>query len=635
MTFVLLFFVCYMYGTQKKLIESWIEAAIIWVGLAYFSLECLSLCSAITFLSLFIFWLLMSLIMIMYIWKKGWGGVIKRFLLIIYNVLRDNKIWVFLSAGLLIMALTTVPYNWDSMTYHFARIANWAQNQSVAHYTTSNVKQLVNPMLAEFVSLHVYVLSGENDYFFNLPQCISALINVWLVYEIAKKIGCTRFYAQIAAFIFYTCPIAFGEALATQGDQFTGLWLLIFVYYYLDMIDEEYNFIFDRKTIKTCLIMGICISYGYLSKPSVLIGVAFFVLALFVQCIRRKDSVLCLAKLLFLVVPVMVIILVPELLRNIYSFGSISVPGTGQRQLVGTLSPLYVLVNGLKNYAFNLPTIYIEKSDHYVAAIVYLIARALGVAIDDPSIAEDGRVFSLHVARTYGHDTAVNPVIGWGLIFCMPWVIYRIKRMENKKARFYIVVAVIAFLLFCCTARWEPFVSRYMVGYLALICPVLSYLAEDFALFKQNKVCTWPAAILIFVCCVELVGLGTFHIKVILSERNDRFKGYFHNCTYIYDDYQEVCDLVLNKTNEGDDIGLLLKGNAYEYPIWQGLRGHGYSIRHIMISNQSSKYEKSDFIPDFIIASQGHGESLEYKEKKYYLCKECEDNAELCLYYSK
>lgn len=79
MTFVLLFFVCYMYGTQKKLIESWIEAAIIWVGLAYFSLECLSLCSAITFLSLFIFWLLMSLIMIMYIWKKGWGGGNKTF----------------------------------------------------------------------------------------------------------------------------------------------------------------------------------------------------------------------------------------------------------------------------------------------------------------------------------------------------------------------------------------------------------------------------------------------------------------------------------------------------------------------------------------------------------------------------
>ena len=103
--------------------------------------------------------------------------------------------------------------------------------------------------------------------------------------------------------------------------------------------------------------------------------------------------------------------LLPELLRNISSFGSISLSIAGQRQLVGTIKPAYILINGLKNYAFNIPTIYIPRSRHWMEAIVYRMAGILNVVIDDPCISEDGREFFLHEARTYGHDTAANDVI--------------------------------------------------------------------------------------------------------------------------------------------------------------------------------------------------------------------------------
>lgn len=158
----------------------------------------------------------------------------------------------------------------------------------------------------------------------------------------------------------------------------------------------------------------------------------------------------------------------PEVLRNISSFGSISLPVAGQRQLVGTVKPAYVLVNGLKNCVFNFPTVYIPRSRHWMEAVVYHMAGILNVAIDDPSISEDGRVFFLHESRTYGHDTAVNDVIAWCFLLCLIWGVYRFRKQKNETGKLYAVSAAVLFILFCCIVRWEPFVSRYMVSYLAL-----------------------------------------------------------------------------------------------------------------------------------------------------------------------
>lgn len=81
----------------------------------------------------------------------------------------------------LYMAFRTVPYNWDSMTYHLTRIVHWVQNGSVAHYACHDISQISGPPLAEFVNLHVYVLSGNTDYLVNLLQAASYIISGILV----------------------------------------------------------------------------------------------------------------------------------------------------------------------------------------------------------------------------------------------------------------------------------------------------------------------------------------------------------------------------------------------------------------------------------------------------------------------
>ena len=53
------------------------------------------------------------------------------------------------------IALFAVPITWDSMTYHLARVAHWAQDHTVAFYPTHVVRQLYPPPWAEYAMLHL------------------------------------------------------------------------------------------------------------------------------------------------------------------------------------------------------------------------------------------------------------------------------------------------------------------------------------------------------------------------------------------------------------------------------------------------------------------------------------------------
>lgn len=624
---VLLLFITIHCREKGKMIEAWTKAVIIWMLVAYFSLEILSVFSAVTFLALACLWGVLDLSLAIALFKKK--TELNVFFHSVVGVLRRNKIWFALSLGLIILSIWTVPYNWDSMTYHLSRIASWAQNRSVAHYATHNIRQLSSPVLAEFVNLHVYILAGKRDLFVNLLQCFSGLMNMWLVYEIARKIGCSKVYAQLAAFLFFTSPSMFGEALTTQVDQFASLWLLIFVYFWLDLFRREYRFKWDADTINKCILMGICLALGYLAKPSVLIGAAVLALVLLIRCIMRKDAVGILIKLLLCVLPVIAVIMAPELIRNMLSFGAISTPEVGKRQLIGTLRPLYVLVNGLKNFTFNLPNIYLYKSDQWIAAIVYRLAGILGVAIDEPDISEDGRLFELHEAGTYEPDMAVNAVISLWFIAAAVWGIWRYRKQKNQLGKEYALLASVIFLLFCCAVRWEPFVSRYMISYLGLLCPMIAFELEDFG--KSTwKYRNYALPLIVFMCCVELFGLGLYHANIAWREGKDRFAGYFRNNRGLYAEYNEVCGYL---ENAGQGVlGLVLGGDSYEYPIWARLDDHIGEICHIMVQNESAKYEKDDFIPAYIISDQINEDRITYGEEEYELLGICSDNHVLWLY---
>ena len=528
--------------------------------------------------------------------------------------IRNNKIVIAFGAffvGMFLLAIMTVPYNMDSMMYHLPRIMQWAQNKTVAHYATYDVRQLTSPVLAEFINLQVYILTGRGDSLFNLLQCFSYVINAILVYYITKKLGASKQYCWFSMLLFISMPIAFGEALSTQVDHFSTLLLLLFTYFILDLLDTNYKLSWDKGSRFYVGILSTCIGLGYLAKPSIMFGMVFLAIWLLVVVIQRKDSVKDIICLIFLAVSIVVVIVAPETLRNIRTFQAISDPIAGARQLVGTLNPLYLLVNGLKNYTMNLPNVYVNWG-RLVEHGVYWIAYILGVNIHDYSIAEDGREFYLHQPGTYGHDTAINPVVVILATVTMIWLLLRkLKKDKFDLADKFSVFAIGSFLFFCIILRWEPFVTRYMLSYLALLCPVVAVWGGK---IKKKHQAILIVGIVTFICLAEIIDLSDFHGGIACRQKEESYS-YFVSMPHWKNDYELLEETIADL--EPKSVGLYISMGIYEYPMWN-IIGKDVKVENILVENNTSKYAEEDFVPEVIIAmNKDENKILNYKGKEY------------------
>ena len=133
-----------------------------------------------------------------------------------------------LSLVLLFGTIFTVPYNYDSMTYHLARIGYWIDHQSVAHYITNIDRQIYSPVLDEYNLLYIMLLSG-NDTFVNFLQYFSMFAAAYFIYHSARKLGTTKIFSFFGAFIFMLMPLTISQSITTQNDLFAALIFILFI----------------------------------------------------------------------------------------------------------------------------------------------------------------------------------------------------------------------------------------------------------------------------------------------------------------------------------------------------------------------------------------------------------------------
>lgn len=160
--------------------------------------------------------------------------------------------------------------------------------------------------------------------------------------------------------------------------------------------------------------------------------------------------------------------------------------------MIGSYHERYLAVNFLKNFTFNMPSIWIYDSSVQVWKYVMRFARWMEVDIDNPAISESGREFMVQQPQQYSHDSAINPVILWLLIITIMILLIMIRKLKLRqlkeiKAGYYLA-SVLSFVVFCMILRWEPFVSRYMITYLALLSPAIVLVVEWFMRNLREKV---------------------------------------------------------------------------------------------------------------------------------------------------
>ncbi len=614
-------------------IARYIYAVTIWSFICFLITEVLSIFNVINLTNLWLCWGGTAIVFLIgYILK--WRNEKQREVFTIrkLKIGKAGILWILFAMLMVFLAIKTVPYNWDSMTYHLARIFHWTQNQSVDYYATSISRQVASPIGAAYVNLHVYVMSGGSDRFINMLQCASFLTNGVLVYQIAKKIGCSRKYCNLATVLFYSMPIAFAEALTTQVDNFSAMWMLFTVYLLIDLLRKEYRFQIDRTTMARVIVLSLCIAFGYLTKPAVGIGLLIFALWLLIVVIKRKDNVKVITMYLIIAAGILLAMLMPGFYRNIVTFGALSSPGVGQRQLIGTLDLNYMLVNCMKNFTFNMPTVWIYNSKELVYNVVSALARLLNVDIDNPAISEDGGAFGVHTPQVYGHDTAVNPVIIYLLVACIILWFFIKKRYKGDIRYSYFIAACVSFIAFCTILKWQIFVSRYMISYMAVLCPaIVGCLELFFETSRTNSVRKIGIAIqliIYFICAVEFKGLISYHGEIALNE--SRYDGYFHNRGNLKALYTDLAENI-NK-NGYMNVGLCMGGDSYEYPLVKMFNGK-QRIEHVNVINDTAIYEDNSFVPDVIISidCKWLEDEIICHDKAYEITEVIDEN--ICIYH--
>ena len=601
------------YEEQRSKLYSYIKAVICWMFVMYFGLEVLSLFNLVSFGFCTLLWGSLDIGLIIWLFKSK---KIKKFRLSLHFSVEAVVLGLIVVITLF-FALKTVPNNCDSMTYHLSRIMHWEQNGSVAHYSSHILRQVSSPVLAEFINLYVYVLSGKEDIFFNLVQWGAYITDAVLVMGIAAKLKCNKVSCFLAGILFLTMPIALAESMTTQNDLLVAMWCLFFVYIILDFYAGE-RLEFSRAVIEKTILLSFCIAFGYLTKPSSMFVFLFFAIGLLITCIAQHNRFSHVIRLLGIAAGTTGITVAPELLRNIHSFHAFSDPIAGANQLVGTLNIRYLFVNFLKNFFYNCPNVIADVSKAIEHAIFY-VAYLLGVEINDPSIAECGTAFFIHPAKTFHHDYAVNPVVFWWLVTAIIWGLYLlIKRKIDKVSVMYCVLTILSFVGLCFFLRWERFVTRYMIAFLALCCPLIVVVVNSLWTAGKQK-CYWAiVGVLFFLSFAEFANMIPYHYEQSRWTTGERSVEYFHN--WKEEKYPIYCEIAsyIHEQNI-DQIGLIVSENSYEYPIWTMLRKDDITIEDIDVKNSTFIYESEDFVPDCILIDKTAGiTEYTYHGQEYY-----------------
>lgn len=612
----------YILQNKKDSIERYIYALTLWTTICYFTTQILSKFQAITPKNLWLTWGIIDVLLILILWST------KRYILVgknsiesVISFVRKRILWFLFALVIVMIAVKTVPYNWDSMTYHMARVAHWFENQSIEHYATHINRQIGSPTLGAYINLHVYTMLGGRDRLVNLPQCIAFLTNGIFVYGLAQKIGCIKKYCTMAMVLFYTMPIAFAEAFTTQVDNISTIWLLSFVYLLLDLLKLEEKLLLNKYMIGKVILLSLCIGYGILTKPSVGFGFFIFCIWLLLVVIRRKDKIKAVLTYITMAVCILLAVFSLDFGRNIKTFDALLPSNVGQKQLVGTIRPHYLLVNGIKTFSFNLPSVWIYDSSDIILNVNSKIAEVLHVDIDDEAISEGGREYSVNNAKDYGHDTAVNPVV----VILFLFSIYSYIRVNRKQGLYEVrntfwLASAASFLIFCTLLRWEPFVSRYMISYLSLVCVAVCGQMQMF--FEENECigkdkAGYFAFLLYFLSITEGLGLFMYHGDIALN--SSRYSGYFMNRKDIESDYREVVNAIDEK--EYDSLGLILGADVYEYPLLVMLEDD-MPIHHVNVANSTNQYEDNAFVPEAILVLEyGEVDAIECHGARYQLVK--------------
>jgi hypothetical protein len=505
----------------------------------------------------------------------------------------------------LLTALITPPDNYDSMTYHMARVMHWIQNGTIHHYPTHILRQLYSFPGSSYLILNLQLLVGS-DRFANGVQWLALLGSILATSLIAKEVF-GRSFQWLTALVCMSIPMAIMQSTTTQNDLLTGFWLACFAYFALK------KGIGITDLAWSCAALGLCI----LTKPT---G-AIFALPLILICTYRyfyeatndashsqpltKQQIGILAVTTGLGSGLITLIALsfslPHFLRNYQIFSSFLEPAT--------LDPIMKVVNT----AFSIPLLISNILRHLALSVPipqfwFLVDRIhqiiLHVDSSDPRITFGGQQFLPHAAIASEFlipdaDAVCNPIHMILLIFAYTTFITQVLRQKSQPipsiVTFFFITPIFGFVVYCSLISWQVWSNRLLLPGFILASPIIGYWISQFLSKAMRKSLILILSLTALVYSLTPIYHPLVPLPLPIANQSPSILFLSRNQIYFHDRYQVLMSnyQLLSEYLQQDQcqtLGLIATENTPEYLLWRGLEIGGIktvTIKHIKVENQS------------------------------------------------
>ncbi|MCU1237552.1 MAG: hypothetical protein JWP63_5519, partial [Candidatus Solibacter sp.] len=346
-------------------------------------------------------------------------------------------------------AIISPPNSADAMAYHLPRVIYWAQYHTVAFFPTPYYNQVMLAPLAEYVTLHTYLLTG-GDHLVNLIAFAAYCGSVLGVSAIVAARKLPPRAQGIAALVCATLPNAILQASGAKNDFLLTFCLVCAVY-----------FAFRRDALPLALSIALAIftkATAYLFLPPLLIYVAF-------TLPRRK----------LLWIPAAILLINgPQYVRNVKLSGSPlgydSAQGDGVYRWRNESPGLASLAsNALRHTSEQLGARSPRWNDAVYNAVLRA-HRALALDPNDPGTTWPGS----HFAPPLNANHEANANNRWHLLLYLLAAIFAFATRDRVWS-LYAAGLFAAFLFFCLYLKWQPFLARLELPLFVLAAPLAAF----------------------------------------------------------------------------------------------------------------------------------------------------------------
>jgi 4-amino-4-deoxy-L-arabinose transferase-like glycosyltransferase len=510
----------------------------------------------------------------------------------------------------LVTAIFVAPHNWDSMTYHLARVAYYLQNGNLNYFDANYWAQVVHPKNSALVLLFVYLVGGENENLTQIVQLCSYIVAVFSIYGISRLLDFNKTESIFAALVSALLVEWLMQATTTQNDMMLTALTGVSVYCLLRYRASSRLIYLAFVALAIALGLGVKTSYVLVIPSIALIALYSFAKPEITLSASIRNGFYF---IVFLLAALSVLTLPSGLLENYNRFGHPVGPETVvSNHAFSSQTEEYIIHHGTKNllrYMIEFtsldglyPIAQVRRMQEWIRYPAVFANHRLGLDLESTEATR--AYFNLEKKPTSHEDASYWGIWGFGLVF-VAVLISLSGFVRNNAVRIMAFATLLFFLAQSYSGPYDPWRGRYFV-----ICAIFSVPLAGLWLRINSDLIRFCLAVII------TIGMASSFSAVVFRTNSFIFPVHTHgiNIESIFS-MDRIGQLTRNRNAYSEairnfdalvppfaSVAVYLPGDSFEYPLF----GEKITRKIIPINSYDKGLQSIPLDADFLLYSKNY-----------------------------